>query len=92
MLVDPAVVYAHSAQNRCHTIAQAIVDEIRRSPLTPVETHRMEFGYHVVPSPPGAEIRSAVDYWIYQEFGTHEMAANPHVRPAIETIRQRGVP
>lgn len=91
MRADPAVIYARAARKRCLEICQEIVDEIRREPETPVETSRMKRGYRAVADGAGAAIVNPVDYWRYQEFGTEDMPANPHVRPAIEKVRRRHV-
>lgn len=91
MLVEPDVVYADSARRRCYQICEDIVTEIRREPETPVETGALRAGYHALTDPPGAVVVSTAEYWHYQEFGTHEMPANPHVRPAIEVVRARNL-
>lgn len=92
MRADPAVLYAEPARRRCLAVAQAIVAEIQTAPATPEDTHTLEMGYRAVVEGTGAEIVTSVRYWRFVEFGTGKMRARPHVRPAIETIRQRGVP
>ena len=89
MLVDPAVLYAVPAKRVCREICEEIVAEIRSGPETPVRTGELRGSYHVVDTPTGAGIDSSADYWHYVEFGTHEMDAEPHVRPAIEVVRKR---
>lgn len=86
---DPALLYARAARRRCYDICQEIVDEIRGDPRTPVETSAMKAGYRAVYDGDGAAIVNPVPYWHYQEFGTEDMPANPHVRPAIEVVRRR---
>lgn len=81
------VALAHSKK-----VAEAIVNEIRNNPETPVEqgylrnSYRVEFDqarnrYVVV---------AGVRYWKYVEFGTGRGPEQPHVRPAIDLIRARG--
>lgn len=89
MLIDPAVLYARTAQQRCHSICDEIVAEIRLGPETPVRTHALKSGYHTVADGPGAQIVTPVEYWHYVEFGTEYMRAEPHVRPSIEIVRKR---
>jgi HK97 gp10 family phage protein len=89
MFADPAEVYYASARKRCLDIAQEIVDEIQHGPETPVETGKMKAGYRAIYDDDGALIINPVDYWPYQEFGTEDTPAQPHVRPAIEKVRAR---
>lgn len=92
MLVDPAVVYANAARKRCLRVAEAIVNEIVIEPETPVRTGRLEHGYHARDDGGGAVVATNTPYWQDVEFGTRHTRAKPHVRPAIETVRARGVP
>lgn len=95
MRANPAVLYAQPAQKRCREICDEIVGVIRASPVTPRRTGELVAGYQVVVEPPGAEIvnvatnDSGEPYWQFVEFGTSEMQAEPHVRPAIEIVRKR---
>lgn len=90
MLADPAVIFATAAQKRCMEIAEEIVAIVRESPVTPTgATHQLRNGYRAVPEGAGAAIVTPVPYWHYVEFGTSKMAAEPHVRPAIEIVRRR---
>lgn len=94
---DPALLFHGVAQRKCEEVAQAIVDEIQTSPITPRDTGRLAKGYRVEKTEDGAKVVTNVDYWDEVEFGHnvvdqagkvvgHE-EAQPHVRPAIEVIR-----
>lgn len=89
MLADPAVLYARPAQRRCMDICEEIVEVIRGEPETPVRTGELLSGYRAVRDGAGAAVINPVDYWHFVEFGTEYMKAEPHVRPAIETVRAR---
>lgn len=93
MTTLPTRAMREQALRRCRAIAQELADVINRSPLTP----------HADDGPPslrgayyaddggegGAMLRCRVDYWHFVEFGTRYMAAQPHVRPAVEYVRAR---
>lgn len=80
-------------------ICEFIVDHIRaHAPYDP--THDPREGphlrdiYRVRPHPSGdGRYLITVDkrnrYWLFVEFGTRKMQAQPHVRPAFDAARQR---
>jgi len=87
---NPERLYGAAARRLCLEVAQEIVAVIEASPMTPERTGRMERGYRAVPTPDGAAVVNPdAFYWRFQEFGTQDMPANPHVRPAIEQVRAR---
>lgn len=91
--MNPEKLYGRAAQDRCEVVADAVVAMIQVEAETPEDTHRLEHGYRVRRDGTGAEIyNDDAPYWIYQEFGTRTMRARPHVRPAVEYVRLRGVP
>ena len=78
-------------------VAKSIVREIRRI-LVPgygYDTGLLRSGYGYVKTPYGYAIvqtrprRLNPPIWKYVEFGTRRMAARPHIRPAIETVKLR---
>lgn len=88
IMVRPAVEYADEALRECLDIAEEIADEAAR--LAPVETGELRAGYQAVPDGEGgASVVNPVPYLQYVEFGTSEMHAEPHLRPAIEIVRAR---
>jgi hypothetical protein len=85
----------YAAQRRARQVAQDIVDEIATNPRTPEAAHgpgdqrvHLRNAYYVAVDNNGdALIKCRASYWVYVEFGTGHGRAQPHVRPAIDTIR-----
>lgn len=91
MIRLPEEVFAEVAQDRCLQLADEVVEYIANSPATPRgETGRLHLSYYAEETPDGGVvIRSDARYWLYVEYGTSVMAAQPHVRTAIEAVRAR---
>ncbi len=83
------------AQQRCHDIAQFVVEHI--STFGPYDENRPDShtGPHLKdsyyarfsPEQDAWMIRCRRRYWVYVEFGTRRSKANPHVRPALDAAR-----
>lgn len=59
-----------------------IVDMTKQ--LAPVDTGRLKQSYGAVPvSSQEVHVGTAVEYAIYQEYGTSRMSAQPHLTPAF---------
>lgn len=86
---NPEVVFASFGREVAEEMANAIVEEIRNSGLTPVRTGTLLEGYKARVVGNGAVVETDVDYWEYVEHGTSHMRAQPHVGPAIEAVRNR---
>lgn len=58
----------------------------------PVATGRLRDSYQVDIKKKGGTIvgrvHTSVPYGVHQEYGTYKMAAQPHVRPALESQRE----
>lgn len=89
LLFDPLRRYRRLAAERCLEVAQAIVHEIQVQRVTPVLTGELRDSYKAVRDGGGAKVTTSADYWLHVEFGTTEMAAEPHIRPAVERLRRR---
>ena len=89
MRANPERLLGPAARQRCYEVAEDIVETIRTYGGTPELTHLMDNSYRAVRTEDGAAIVNPTDYWRFQEFGTSEMTANPHVRPSIEIVRMR---
>lgn len=90
MLIDPAVEFHDSAQRECMAKAEEVVDYIHSMGLVPVKTGKLLAGYRAEEWETGAAVVTDVDYWYYVEYGhgpEGHREAQPHVRPAIEAMR-----
>lgn len=89
----PDDVLEEIALRHSRKVAQAIVDEIASNPNTPVELGflRQSYGVEYDPRRRAHVVVSNVPYWKYVEFGTGHGPEQPHVRPAIEVVRAKGV-
>lgn len=73
--------------------AQAAVDkaaadiEAHAKQRAPVDTGALRNSIQSRPvAPLSAEVTTGVDYAIYQEYGTHKMAAQPFMTPAADAV------
>lgn len=89
----PTDVIEEIALEHSRKVAQAIVDEIANNPETPTDEGYLRNSYSVEYDPKRHSyvVVSSVPYWKYVEFGTGHGPEQPHVRPAIEVVRARGV-
>lgn len=88
MAKKPARVAFHrAAQAKCLEVAERIVEHIKTDGLVPVRTGRLRDSYHAEAEGSGAVVKTDADYWKYQEYGTRNTPAQPHVRPAYEAVR-----
>lgn len=84
------------AQERCHQLAELIVQEIAESPLTPFDPRpdgdgHLKYSYYVDTDPATGDaiIKSRSRYWVYVEYGTRQHGfrdAQPHLNPAVDLI------
>lgn len=79
-----------TTESQVRSAAQVIVNDIKDR--APVATGHLRNSYDYTIDDSGGEttahIGSSVDYALYQEFGTSRMAAQPHVRPALEANKE----
>lgn len=83
------------AQDRCHALAELIVQEIATNPATPYDRNprrppgpRMRDSYYVDTDPATGDalIKSTSRYWAFVEYGTGNHDAQPHLNPAVDLI------
>jgi hypothetical protein len=101
---NPERVFRESAEEATIRVAQQVVDVIRASELTPVlestDPNRREgspppgtlkYGYRVVSDGQGGAliVNEDAPYWVFVEFGTKHMAAQSHVRLAIDYVQSQ---
>ncbi len=90
---------ARAGDERSREICEYSVHTIATSANTPYDSRHdsdttgehLKYSYQVVRHPTGDGWLVATDrrYWVFVEFGTRKMQAQPHVRPAIEAARAR---
>lgn len=72
-------------QEKLQQVAEAGL-EVARS-LAPVATGTLRDSLHVEIGPDGSRrVATDVDYWLFPEFGTSEMDAQPYLRPIIDSL------
>jgi len=85
------------ANEHAERVAKSVLREIRTI-LVPgygYDTGLLRRSYKVVKTSAGYAIvqtaprRLKPPIWSFVEFGTRRMAARPHIRPAIETVKMR---
>lgn len=78
-------------ETRCvHTtrrVAEAIGDDVDL--FVPVDTGALKASKRVVHTDDASFVIIGTDHWIYPEYGTRYMAAEPYMRPAL--YRQRSL-
>lgn len=67
-----------------HDAAEAVADDARAH--CPVDTGELLDSIEVVDTDDGSQVIVGTDHWIYPEFGTVNMAAEPFMRPAIDDV------
>lgn len=65
-------------------VAEAAADWARS--VVPVETGELRDSIAVVETEGGWQVQVGSDHWLFVEFGTSSMAAEPFMRPAIEAV------
>ena len=76
------------ANNIVAKYASAIMGEAQR--LAPVDTGALRASIEAEQIEPLSwQVHDGVEYGVYQELGTHKMAAHPFLLPAVEKWRQR---
>lgn len=89
---------SRAGDDRSREICEHIVHLIATSSGTPYDSRaesdttgaHLRDSYRVVRHPAGDGWLITTDrrYWMFVEFGTRKMDAQPHIRPAIENARQ----
>ena len=62
---------------------ETILPEAKR--LVPVDTGELKDSLEIIETPQGIELYAGTDHALPVEFGTAHMAAQPYMRPAIDT-------
>lgn len=83
---DLEVAVAEEAAPAVDEVAQAALDEAQS--LCPVDTGELLASLHVEDGDaPGAKrVVAGTDHWLYPEYGTSEMPAEPYLRPVIDSL------
>jgi HK97 gp10 family phage protein len=81
---------------RVDAIAQRGAEQTAKSArvLVPVRTGALRASIRAERTPGGYAVRAgggAVDYAAYVEFGTRRMAAQPYLRPALESVQWENI-
>lgn len=54
--------------------------------LVPVDTGELYDSLHVEDAEGGKRVVAGTDHWVFPEFGTSEMPAEPYLRPIIDAL------
>jgi len=72
-------------QQICEDVAQQAL--ARAQSLCPVDTGELRDSLHIEDAPDGGKrVVAGTDHWLFPEFGTSEMAAEPYLRPVIDDL------
>jgi HK97 gp10 family phage protein len=69
-------------QHNIKEVAEAVADYARS--IVPVDTGELHDSIEVVEVEGGWAVQVGTDHWLFIEFGTSEIAAEPFMRPSIE--------
>jgi HK97 gp10 family phage protein len=75
---------AEIAKPGIHNIAERGAEVAKGN--APVDTGEMRDSIHVEDTDEGSQVVVGTDHWIFPEFGTIYMAAEPFMRPLIEEL------